>query len=57
MALTTTGLLDADYYERGIAARKQSHRILGGIISALDEVEEQADRLLAELLEFIDSDL
>lgn len=46
--------LGDDYYEHGIAARKHAHDTLGSVTSALDEVENRADRLLAELLELIE---
>ncbi len=37
--ITQDVTLDPDYYERGVAARKQ----LGDIASVFDEVENQAD--------------
>lgn len=46
--------LGGDYYEHGIAARKHAHDTLGSVTSALDEIENRADRLLAELLELIE---
>ncbi|MYV32013.1 recombinase [Rhodococcus sp. DSM 6344] len=49
--------LGDDYYEHGIAARKHAHDTLGSVTSALDEIEDRADRLLAELLELIDGPL
>ncbi len=49
--------LGDDYYEHGIAARKHALDILGSVTSALDEIEDRADRLLAELLELIDGPL
>ena len=49
--------LGDDYYEHGIAARKHAHHTLDGVTSALDEIEDRADRLLAELLELIEGPL
>lgn len=49
--------LGDDYYEHGIAARKHAHHTLGSVTSALDEIEDRADRLLAELLELIEGPL
>ena len=49
--------LGDDYYEHGIAARKHAHDTLGSVTSALDEIEDRADRLLAELLELIEGPL
>ena len=46
--------LGDDYYEHGIAARKNAHDTLGGVTSVLDEIEDRADRLLADLLELIE---
>ncbi|MDJ0016551.1 recombinase [Rhodococcus erythropolis] len=42
------------YYEHGIAARKHAHDTLGSVTSVLDEIEDRADRLLADLLELIE---
>lgn len=49
--------LGDDYYEHGIAARKHAHATLGGVTSALDEIEDRADQLLAGLLELIEGPL
>ena len=49
--------LGDDYYEHGIAARKHAHDTLGSVTSVLDEIEDRADRLLAELLELIEGPL
>ncbi|MFF2060113.1 recombinase [Rhodococcus qingshengii] len=49
--------LDDDYYEHGVAARKHAHHALGSVTSVLDEIEDRADRLLAELLELIEGPL
>lgn len=47
-------VLDADTFNRGVAARRRSAEILDGVGDALDEVEARADALLAELLELLD---
>lgn len=46
--------LGDDYYEHGIAARKHAHHTLGDVTSALDDIEDRADQLLADLLELIE---
>lgn len=54
---TSVEPLGDDYYEHGIAARKHAPHTLGGVTSALDEIEDRADQLLAELLELIEGPL
>ncbi|MET8317497.1 recombinase [Rhodococcus erythropolis] len=58
-SLTTEAMdiepLGDDYYEHGIAARKHAHHTLGDVTSALDDIEDRADQLLAELLELIEN--
>lgn len=41
--------LDSSYHQRGIDARKNAHTTLTEALSILDDVEDRADRLLAEL--------
>lgn len=47
-------VLDPAYYERGIAARTAAHTAMGEVIDVLDDVEQRADLLLAELLSILD---
>ncbi|MDV8009301.1 hypothetical protein [Rhodococcus sp. IEGM 1318] len=42
--------LDSSYHQRGIDARKNAHTTLTEALSILDDVEDRADRLLADLL-------
>lgn len=49
--------LGDDYYEHGIAARRHAHDTLDDVTSVLDEIEDRADRLLADLLELIEGPL
>ncbi|MEA1798600.1 recombinase [Rhodococcus qingshengii] len=49
--------LGDDYYEHGIAARKHAHNTLDGVTSVLDEIEDRADQLLADLLQLIEDPL
>lgn len=46
--------LDSATYTRGIAARHRAASDLEGITDTLDDVEDRADRLLAELLQLLD---
>ncbi|MDZ7931235.1 MAG: recombinase [Rhodococcus sp. (in: high G+C Gram-positive bacteria)] len=48
--------LDAQYYERGIAARAAAHIHLGSLTSVLDDVEDRATSLLAALAELLDDE-
>ena len=49
--------LDPGYYERGTLARRHSHALLDDVDSVLADVENRADRLLRELLEFLDAEM
>ena len=51
---STVVVLDPGYYERGTRARRYAHNLLGNVDSALAEVEIRADKLLEDLLEFIE---
>ena len=54
MIADDTRQLDSRYYERGIEARRNAHTALTDVESVLDEVEDQADRLLADLSNLIE---
>lgn len=54
---TSVEPLGDDYYEHGIAARKHAHATLDGVTSVLDEIEDRADQLLADLLQLIEDPL
>ncbi|MEU2004529.1 hypothetical protein ACH47B_26360 [Rhodococcus sp. NPDC019627] len=47
-------VLDNCYYERGIRARADAHASTANITDVLDDVEHQADQLLADLLALLD---
>ncbi len=49
-SLAQDTVLDAEYYERGTAARRKALRHMKNSESVLDEVEQRAETLLAELL-------
>ena len=49
-------VLDDGYYERGIRARADAHTAMSGVTDVLGDVEDRADRLLADLLSILDSD-
>ncbi|KAF0957176.1 hypothetical protein MLGJGCBP_07891 [Rhodococcus sp. T7] len=42
--------LEQEYYDRGVAPRRDAHTHLGDVTDLLDSVEDEADRLLADLL-------
>ncbi|MFV9454457.1 hypothetical protein ACNJ7E_13495 [Rhodococcus sp. NM-2] len=46
--------LDQGYYERGIAARRGAHTHLTDVADILDGIEEEADKLLADLFAILD---
>ncbi|MFC9358718.1 hypothetical protein ACFTZB_19380 [Rhodococcus sp. NPDC057014] len=46
--------LDQGYYERGIAARRGAHTHLEDVTDILDGIEDEADKLLADLLTILD---
>ncbi|MDI9941510.1 hypothetical protein QM806_39900 [Rhodococcus sp. IEGM 1351] len=47
-------VLDPHYYERGIEARRSAHRDLTDVTDLLDDIEDRADQLLAELASILD---
>ena len=47
-------VLDRDYYDRGIAARRNAHTHLDDVTDILDGIEDEADKLLADLLAILD---
>ncbi|WP_306670168.1 hypothetical protein [Rhodococcus opacus] len=46
--------LDQGYYDRGIAARRGAHTHLEDVTDILDGIEDEADKLLADLLAILD---
>ncbi|MDV7246263.1 MULTISPECIES: hypothetical protein [Rhodococcus] len=46
--------LDPHYYERGIEARRSAHQDLTDVTTLLNDIEDRADQLLAELLGILD---
>ncbi|MFC9553772.1 hypothetical protein ACFTWF_23265 [Rhodococcus sp. NPDC056960] len=46
--------LDTDYYDRGIQARHAAHGQLTDATNILDGIEDQADKILADLLRILD---
>ncbi|MCZ4076861.1 hypothetical protein O1W68_02805 [Rhodococcus sp. H36-A4] len=48
--------LDSGYYEHGTRARRDAHDLLGGVDSALADVEARADKLLQDLFEVLESE-
>lgn len=46
--------LDPHYYERGIEARRSAHQGLTDVTDLLDDIEDRADQLLAELDSILD---
>ncbi|EHI41395.1 hypothetical protein OPAG_08215 [Rhodococcus opacus PD630] len=46
--------LDQGYYERGISARRDAHTHLEDVTEILDGIEDEADKLLADLLAILD---
>lgn len=49
-------VLDDQYYERGLAARRATHEALADVPDILDDVEEQADAILERLLAVLDAE-
>lgn len=49
-----TVVLDSGYYERGTLARRDAHDLLADVDSALADVETRADKLLENLLGFLE---
>ncbi|MFZ2178717.1 MAG: hypothetical protein WAW17_32740 [Rhodococcus sp. (in: high G+C Gram-positive bacteria)] len=47
--------LDQGYYDRGIHARRDAHTHLEDVSDILDGIEDEADRLLADLLAILDT--
>ncbi|MGH3804179.1 MAG: hypothetical protein ACRDTD_29400, partial [Pseudonocardiaceae bacterium] len=47
-------VLDPHYYERGIEARRSAHQGLTDVTDLLDDIENRADQLLAELASILD---
>lgn len=45
---------DPHYYERGIEPRRSAHQDLTDVTTLLDDIEDRADQLLAELLGILD---
>ncbi|WP_052227373.1 hypothetical protein [Rhodococcus sp. Chr-9] len=43
-------VLDPDYYERGVAARRRDHQDLEDLADTFDEIEQRADALFDDLL-------
>ncbi|MFE7419970.1 hypothetical protein [Rhodococcus sp. NPDC057529] len=46
--------LDQDYYDRGIHSRRTAHDTLKDVTDILDDIEDEADKLLADLLLLLD---
>ncbi|WP_257014441.1 hypothetical protein [Rhodococcus sp. ACPA1] len=46
--------LDQDYYDRGIVARRNAHTRLETVTDILDGIDDEADKLLADLLAILD---
>jgi hypothetical protein len=46
--------LDVGYYDRGITARREAHTQLTDVTDILDGTEDEADKLLADLLALLD---
>ncbi|UPW02404.1 hypothetical protein M1C57_11610 [Rhodococcus pyridinivorans] len=55
VTLETEVHLDPHYYERGIAARRHARDRLDGLADVFDDIEDQADRLLDDLLSILDN--
>lgn len=53
---STTTSFDSGYYERGTLARRQAHDLLCDIESVFADVESRAEKMLNDLLEFLDPD-
>ncbi len=47
--------LGSAYHQRGIDARKNAHTTLTEALSILDDVEDRADRLVADLLRLVET--
>ncbi|EHK85372.1 hypothetical protein [Rhodococcus pyridinivorans] len=48
-------VLDLDYYERGVAARRRDHQDLEELADTFDELEQRADALVDDLLAVLES--
>ncbi len=46
--------LDQGYYDRGISAHRNAHTHLTDVTDILDGIEDEADKLLADLLAILD---
>jgi hypothetical protein len=46
--------LEQGYYDRGIAARRNAHTHLENVTDILDGIEDEADKILADLLVILD---
>jgi hypothetical protein len=46
--------LDTDYYDRGVTARREAHTQLTDVTDLLDGIEDEADKLLVDLLALLD---
>lgn len=46
--------LDQDYYDRGLVARRNAHTRLETVTDILDGIDDEADKLLADLLAILD---
>ncbi|EID76970.1 MULTISPECIES: hypothetical protein [Rhodococcus] len=46
--------LDTGYYDRGIVARRDAHSQLEDVTDILDAIEDETDRILADLLAILD---
>ena len=49
-------VLDSGYYERGTRARRDAHGLLGDVDSVLADVEARAEKVLNDLLVFLESE-
>jgi hypothetical protein len=47
-------VLDPHYYERGTQARRSAHQDLTDVTDLLDDIEDRAEQLLAELASILD---
>ena len=46
--------LDQGYYDRGIVARRNAHTHLDDVTDIHDGIEEEADKLIVDLLAILD---
>ncbi|WP_342661658.1 hypothetical protein [Rhodococcus ruber] len=54
-SFATDIILEADYYERGVAARRAVSEGLHDLTDVHDAIEDQADKLLDGLLALLDT--